>query len=84
MSKVVIGTLPARRQLRRQSIWQSAAPDFESAIMLSVSSLDLGGHRAHADRPTEVRQMLKDQTRVRETAEEIQASIEDGYRNNLY
>jgi hypothetical protein len=29
-------------------------------------------------------QMLKDQTRVRESAEEIQASIEDGYRNNLY
>jgi PPOX class probable FMN-dependent enzyme len=28
--------------------------------------------------------MLKDQTRVRESAEEIQASIEDGYRNNLY
>ena len=29
-------------------------------------------------------QMLKDQTRVRESAEEIQASVEDGYRNNLY
>lgn len=29
-------------------------------------------------------QMLKDQTRVQESAEEIQASIEDGYRNNLY
>ena len=29
-------------------------------------------------------QMLKDQTGVRESAEEIQASVEDGYRNNLY
>jgi hypothetical protein len=29
-------------------------------------------------------QMLKDHTRVRESADEIQASVEDGYRNSLY
>jgi uncharacterized protein len=29
-------------------------------------------------------QMLKDQTRIRDTAEEIQASVEDGYKTRLY
>ena len=29
-------------------------------------------------------QMLKDEIEVRDTAEEIQASVEDGYRNRLY
>ena len=29
-------------------------------------------------------QMLKDQTDIRDTAEEIQASVEDGYKNRLY
>jgi cbb3-type cytochrome oxidase cytochrome c subunit len=29
-------------------------------------------------------QMLKDQIDVRDTADEIQASVEDGYQNKLY
>ena len=29
-------------------------------------------------------QMLKDQTQVRDTAEQIQASVEDAYKNRLY
>ena len=41
---------------------------------------------AHVERATlaPYGQMLKDQTHVRESAEEIQASVEEGYRNNLY
>ena len=41
---------------------------------------------AHVERSTlaPYGQMLKDQTHVRESAEEIQASVEEGYQNNLY